>query len=207
MVDAPVTRRRRAMPKVITGPLVDEPEPEGVTTEDIISEKEDTATEQVADTEVHPADGNSIHISPPIEPSQESATQPPDEPAPSSDPMEDTPPTVEDEPVIDATPVVETDPVPPVSSSTEGWDINVIRRILSVPKSKDSIPTLTCIDKGFYKRYFILDVDGDAYREAWGYYKAHKPNGTPEDFVALVTRILSIDMPRMHRAVSYVPLL
>lgn len=157
-----------------------------VTNEDIISEKGDTSVEQVADTEVHPADGTITHISP-IEPSQESATQPPDEPAPSSESEGNT--------------------TPSVSSSTEGWDVNVIRKILSVPKSKDSIPTLTCIDKGFYKRYFILDVDGDAYREAWRYYKAHKPNGTPEDFVAMVTRILSIDMPRMHRAVSYVPLL
>lgn len=194
MVDAPVTRRRKAMPKVITGPLVDELEVEGtVTTEEVISEKGDTVTEQVADTETHPADGTTVHISP-IESSQESATQPPDEPAPSSDPVEDTPPTVE----------VTT---PEVSSSTEGWDVDVIKRILSVPKSKDSIPTLTCIDKGFYKRYFILDVDGDAYSEAWRYYRMHRPTGTPEDFVALVTRILSIDMPRMHRAVSYVPLL
>lgn len=192
MVDAPATRRRKAMPKVITGPLVDEPEE--VTTEDIISEKGDTVTEQVADTEVHPADGTSIDISPPIEPSQESATQPPEEPAPSSDPVKDTPPTVE----------VTT---PEVSSSTEEWSVDAVKRILSVPKSKDSIPTLTCIDKGFYKRYFILDVDGDAYSKAWKYYKAHKSNGTPEDFVAMVTRILSIDMPRMHRAVSYVPLL
>ena len=99
------------------------------------------------------------------------------------------------------------EPAPEVSSSTEEWDVDRVKRILSVPKSKDSIPTLTCIDKGFYKRYFILDVDGDAYREAWEYYRAHRPTGTPEDFVALVTRILSIDMPRMHRAVSYVPLL
>ena len=189
MVDAPVTRRRKAMPKVITGPLVDEVEvEETVTDEGIISEKGDTAMEQVADTETHPTDGTTVHISP-IEPSQESATQPPDEPAPSSEPA------------------VEEGPIPQVSSSTEGWDINVIKRILSVPKSKDSIPTLTCIDKGFYKRYFILDVDGDAYSKAWGYYRMHRPTGTPEDFVALVTRILSIDMPRMHRAVSYVPLL
>lgn len=187
MVDTSVTRRRKAMPKVITGPLVDDLEVEEAVVERTISEKGDTATEQVADTETHPADGAIIHVSP-IEPSQESATQPPEEPAPSSEP------------------VVEEDPTPPVSSSTEGWDINVIKRILSVPKSKDSIPTLTCIDKGFYKRYFILDVDGDAYSKAWKYYRAHKPNGTPEDFVAQVTRILSIDMPRMHRAVSYVPL-
>jgi hypothetical protein len=124
-----------------------------------------------------------------------SAIQPPEEPAPSSEPEEE------------VTPVVETDTAPPVSSSTEGWDIDALKRILSVPKSKDSIPTLTCIDKGFYKRYFILDVDGDAYSKAWGYYRMHRPNGTPEDFVAMVTRILSIDMPRMHRAVSYVPLL
>ena len=98
-------------------------------------------------------------------------------------------------------------PIPEPTQDTEGWDVERIKKMLSVPKSKNSIPTLTCIDKGFYKRYFILDVDGDAYREAWKYYKAHKPDGTPEDFVALVTRVLSIDMPRMYRAVSYVPLL
>ena len=98
-------------------------------------------------------------------------------------------------------------PIPEPTQDTEGWDVERIKKMLSVPKSKNSIPTLTCIDKGFYKRYFILDVDGDAYREAWKYYKAHKPDGTPEDFVTLVTRVLSIDMPRMYRAVSYVPLL
>lgn len=95
----------------------------------------------------------------------------------------------------------------PVSQASDGWNVDEVKRLLTVPKSKDSIPTLTCIDKGFYKRYFILDVDGDAYRRAWEYYKTHKPNGTPEDFVTIVTRVLSIDMPRMHRAVSYVPLL
>ena len=105
------------------------------------------------------------------------------------------------------TPEATPDPVPEPTQDTEGWDVDRIKKMLSVPKSKNSIPTLTCIDKGFYKRYFILDVDGDAYREAWKYYKAHKPDGTPEDFVALVTRVLSIDMPRMYRAVSYVPLL
>lgn len=106
-------------------------------------------------------------------------------------------------PIPEATP----EPAQEPAQDTEGWDVDRIKKILSVPKSKNSIPTLTCIDKGFYKRYFILDVDGDAYREAWSYYKAHKPDGTPEDFVALVTRVLSIDMPRMYRAVSYVPLL
>ena len=104
-------------------------------------------------------------------------------------------------------PVPTPEPAQEPAQDTEGWDVDRIKKILSVPKSKNSIPTLTCIDKGFYKRYFILDVDGDAYREAWKYYKAHKPDGTPEDFVALVTRVLSIDMPRMYRAVSYVPLL
>lgn len=121
-------------------------------------------------------------------------------------------------PVIETTLEVSPEPVAPTppltpeatpepTQDTEGWDVDRIKKILSVPKSKNSIPTLTCIDKGFYKRYFILDVDGDAYSEAWKYYKAHKPDGTPEDFVALVTRVLSIDMPRMYRAVSYVPLL
>jgi hypothetical protein len=97
-------------------------------------------------------------------------------------------------------------PITPPSNSEE-WNADEIRRLLAVPKSRDSVPTLTCIDKGFYKRYFILDVDGNAYSMAWEYYKSHKPDGTPEEFVTIVTRILSIDMPRMHRAVSYIPLL
>lgn len=88
-----------------------------------------------------------------------------------------------------------------------GWDVNVLREILAVPKTKDSIPTLTCIDKGVYKRYFIIDVDGDAYRRAWEYYRSTKKEATPDDFVTIVLRILQQDMPRMYRAVSYVPLL
>ena len=117
-------------------------------------------------------------------------------------------PVIETASEVSPEPVAPTpEPAPEPTQDTEGWDVERIKKMLSVPKSKNSIPTLTCIDKGFYKRYFILDVDGDAYREAWKYYKAHKPDGTPEDFVALVTRVLSIDMPRMYRAVSYVPLL
>lgn len=88
-----------------------------------------------------------------------------------------------------------------------GWDVNVLREILAVPKTKGSTPTLTCIDKGIYKRYFIIDVDGDAYRRAWEYYRSTKQEPTPDDFVTIVLRILQQDMPRMYRAVSYVPLL
>lgn len=96
---------------------------------------------------------------------------------------------------------------PEESSGTEGWDMEKLRSILSVPKTKDSVPTLTGIDKGFYKRYFLLDVDGDAYREAWRYYKDNAPGPTPDGFVLLVLRILEHDMPRMYRKVSFVPLI
>ena len=94
-----------------------------------------------------------------------------------------------------------------VEVPTDGWDVETLRDILAVPKTRDSIPTLTCIDKGIYKRYFIVDVDGDAYRKAWDYYKITRRDATPDEFVTIVLRILQQDMPRMYRAVSYVPLL
>jgi hypothetical protein len=86
------------------------------------------------------------------------------------------------------------------------WDHAVFRDLLAVPKSKNSVPTLTCIDKGFYKRYFIIDVDGDAFKRAWSYYRANHEEPTADEFVTLVLRILEQGMPRMYRAVSYVPL-
>lgn len=86
------------------------------------------------------------------------------------------------------------------------WDHAVFRDLLAVPKSKNSVPTLACIDKGFYKRYFIIDVDGDAFKRAWSYYRANHEEPTADEFVTLVLRILEQGMPRMYRAVSYVPL-
>lgn len=111
------------------------------------------------------------------------------------------------EPVQETVQEIVPETVPePAPGPAQAFDVDVIRSLLSRPKSKDSIPTLTCIDKGYYKRYMILDVDGEGYREAWEYYRSAHTDPTPEDFVAIVTRILQQDMPRMHRAVSYVPL-
>lgn len=95
----------------------------------------------------------------------------------------------------------------PAVAEPAAYDIEKLRSILAVPKTKDSVPTLTGIDKGFYKRYFILDVDGDAYREAWRYYKDNAPKPTPDEFVVIVLRILEHDLPRMYRKVSFVPLI
>ena len=86
------------------------------------------------------------------------------------------------------------------------WSHETFKSLLVTPRTKNSVPTLTCIDKGVYKRYFILDVDGDGYKKAWDYYKRTVPNGTPEEFVIIALRVLDQSMPRMHRAVSYVPL-
>lgn len=100
-------------------------------------------------------------------------------------------------------PVVDT-PAPQKGGQSSVTD--AIRKALTIPKSSGSVPTLTCIEKGAYRRYFLLDVDGEAYRKAWDIYRKDVPHGSPEEFVEIVLRILSQDMPRMHRAVSYVPL-
>lgn len=97
-------------------------------------------------------------------------------------------------------------PRDPEEDIPTGAPEDIIRDLLAVPRTSGSIPTLTCIDKGIYKRYFILDVDGEAYGKAWKAYRKVCPTGTPEEFIAIVLRILSQGMPRMHRAVSYVPL-
>lgn len=110
---------------------------------------------------------------------------------------------------------VETEETPtPVPEQTEEvaelppeWSHETFKSLLVTPRTKNSVPTLTCIDKGVYKRYFILDVDGDGYKKAWDYYKRTVPTGTPEEFVIIVLRVLDQSMPRMHRAVSYVPLM
>lgn len=122
--------------------------------------------------------------------------------------------------VIEPADTVPTDTIPTVTvpEDTSGttaveevapvqtWSYEEFRGILVTPRTKDSVPTLTCIDRGFYKRYFILEVEGDAYKAAWDYYRRTVPGGTPDEFVTLVMRTLDQGMPRMHRAVSYVPL-
>lgn len=119
-------------------------------------------------------------------------------------PVQDVLPAEAEEPTV-TTPEPDTTEVAE-PSAPQGLE-ETIRGLLSVPRTGGSIPTLTCIDKGIFKRYFILDVDGDAYGKAWKAYREAHPDGTPEEFVAIVLRILSQGMPRMHRAVSYVPLL
>ena len=110
------------------------------------------------------------------------------------------------------TPVTTTTPTPAPEQAEEvaelppEWSHETFKSLLVTPRTKNSVPTLTCIDKGVYKRYFILDVDGDGYKKAWDYYKRTVPNGTPEEFVIIALRVLDQSMPRMHRAVSYVPL-
>lgn len=127
--------------------------------------------------------------------------------------------TVEETPVEEPVPIdissenirpklPELEPVPetPTAPVAEEFDMAQMKAILSVPKTKDSIPTLTCIDKKSFKRYFILDVDGEAYRKAWDYYCRTVTQSTPDDFILRVCSILDMDLPRMYRSVSYIPL-
>jgi hypothetical protein len=80
-----------------------------------------------------------------------------------------------------------------------------LKEIISVPRGKGSVPVLASYKMDFFERYFILDLDGDAFRKAWNIYKAEKGND-PVGFVQAIINILETDFPRMYRAVDYVPL-
>ena len=82
-----------------------------------------------------------------------------------------------------------------------------LRATLKVPKTKDAIPVFSMYTIGDYnRRYFLLDVDGVAYRKAWDMFKERTGTKDQVKFLELVYQILNIDMPRLHRAVDWVPL-
>ena len=78
---------------------------------------------------------------------------------------------------------------------------------LKVPKTKDAIMVFSMYTIGdFNRRYFLLDVDGVAYRRAWAMFKERTGTTDSVRFLGLVNQILNTDMPRLHRAVDWVPL-
>jgi len=81
-----------------------------------------------------------------------------------------------------------------------------LTEILRVPKSRDAVMTFSSYKSGFQRRYFLLDVNGDAYRKAWTVFKMRTNTTDYTKFLDVVFGIMSIDPPRLHRAVDYVPL-
>jgi len=110
--------------------------------------------------------------------------------------------------------IEEEPPLPPkplrsraLSAQEEAELIAELRTILKVPKTKDAIPVFSMYTIGdFNRRYFLLDVDGIAYRKAWNTFKERTGTVDSVKFLELVYQILNIDMPRLHRAVDWVPL-
>lgn len=89
-------------------------------------------------------------------------------------------------------------------------DADIVREltaILKVPKARDSVMVFSMYStRDFNRRYFLLDVDGNAYRRAWVRYKELSGGDDPVHFLELVYRILNTDLPRLHRNVDWVPL-
>lgn len=82
-----------------------------------------------------------------------------------------------------------------------------LTEILKVPKPRDALMTFSMYTVGqFTRRYFILDVDGAAYRRAWEVFKERTQSTDATRFMDLIFHILNTDMPRLHRNVDWVPL-
>ena len=82
-----------------------------------------------------------------------------------------------------------------------------LTEILKVPKPRDALMTFSMYTVGqFTRRYFILDVDGAAYRKAWEVFKERTQSTDATRFMDLIFHILNTDMPRLHRNVDWVPL-
>lgn len=94
-----------------------------------------------------------------------------------------------------------------VAGLTEADVARELAAILKVPKSRDSVMVFSMFSTGeFDRRYFLLDVDGNAYRKAWARYKELTGTKDTVQFLNLVYHILNVDMPRFHRNVDWVPL-
>lgn len=92
-----------------------------------------------------------------------------------------------------------------IQADREAKLIAEITQVLKVPKTRDSVPTFSMYSMGQMRRYFILDVDGAAYRKGWTIYKEAKGDD-PVGYIDLVMHIMDLEIPRLHRAVDWAPL-
>lgn len=93
-----------------------------------------------------------------------------------------------------------------IAAEREAKIIADLVEILSVPKTKDSVMTFSMYTTpALNRKYFLLDVDGTAYRRGWAYYKEVKGND-PVGYIEMVMTILKLEIPRLHRAVDWAPL-
>lgn len=83
--------------------------------------------------------------------------------------------------------------------------IRELASILKVPKTRDSVLTFSMYTIGQMRRYFLLDVDGTAYRKGWAYYKSQRGDD-PVGYIDMVIHIMDHEIPRLHRAVDWAPL-
>lgn len=80
--------------------------------------------------------------------------------------------------------------------------------IVSAQRGKRAVPSLIKF-KTFSNniRYVIVDVNDSVVKEAWAAYKAkHGNDANAEVFMAMMYKILDVEVPRMHRAVAPVDL-
>lgn len=114
-----------------------------------------------------------------------------------------TPPEVKnaEDPGFDPTAV----PVSELAKQAEG----AIKDILNVQKGKRAVPTLITFYSANSRaiRHVIVDVTDSIIEEAWAKYKEIMGyHADDEEFMALVYKILEVDIPRMYRAVAHVTL-
>lgn len=84
-----------------------------------------------------------------------------------------------------------------------------IKDILNVQKGKRAVPTLITFYSANSRaiRHVIVDVTDSIIEEAWAKYKEIMGyQADDEEFMALVYKILEVDIPRMYRAVAHVTL-
>jgi len=89
-------------------------------------------------------------------------------------------------------------------SSSEDSVMARVRDLLMQPKKPGQLMTLSRYNAGGRYLYFLYEVDGDAYDQAWDLFRSVRGDNEPE-FIQMVNQILN-ETPRMHRGVSYVPL-
>jgi len=89
-------------------------------------------------------------------------------------------------------------------SSSEDSVMARIRDLLTQPKKPGQLMTMSRYNAGGRYLYFLYEVDGDAYGQAWDLFRSVRGDNEPE-FIQMVNQILD-ETPRMHRGISYVPL-
>lgn len=110
--------------------------------------------------------------------------------------------------IIDAVEKAKAEPVQEVHLTPKGEQdlIDELTAILRVPKTKDALMTFSMFSDKYQKRYFLLDVDGNAYRQAWSVFKERTGTKDQNRFLFLVYTILELPPPRLHRGVDWAPL-